>query len=202
MQEKIAIRKKALINRKNKYFEVSVDFFKPLVELLNKKIKNKKILLSIYYPTNYEVNILKLFELIKIKKIKTLLPITKNKNKTSKTLEIKGRSIVLENFYDKVVKFDFEELCNRNLGAEDYIKITENCEFIFIKNLPNFNENNSNQQQRFITLIDIFYEKKISIMISAHFNQENFTSSKMLNIPYKRTVSRLFELTSPGINSF
>ena len=81
MQEKIAIRKKALINRKNKYFEVSVDFFKPLVELLNKKIKNKKILLSIYYPTNYEVNILKLFELIKIKKIKTLLPITKNKNK-------------------------------------------------------------------------------------------------------------------------
>ena len=81
MQEKIAIRKKALINRKNKYFEVSVDFLKPLVKLLNKKIKNKKILLSIYYPTNYEVNILKLFELIKIKKIKTLLPITKNKNK-------------------------------------------------------------------------------------------------------------------------
>ena len=30
--------------------------------------------------------------------------ITKNKNKNSKILEIKGRSLVLENFYDKVVQ--------------------------------------------------------------------------------------------------
>ena len=96
--------------------------------------------------------------------------VTKNKCKTSKTLKIKGRSIVLENFYDKVIKFDFEELCNRNLGSEDYIKIAENSEFIFFKNLSNFNENNSDQQQRFITLIDIIYEKKIPLMITAQVN--------------------------------
>ena len=30
MLEKIAIRKKALTNRKNKYFEVSYQFFQPL----------------------------------------------------------------------------------------------------------------------------------------------------------------------------
>ena len=40
MLEKIAIRKKAFINRKNKYFEVYNNFFKPLIKLLNKK-KNK-----------------------------------------------------------------------------------------------------------------------------------------------------------------
>ena len=44
--------------------------------------------------------------------------------------------------------------------------------FIFIENLPNFNENNSNQQQRFITLIDIIYEKKIPLMII--LNLQNF----------------------------
>ena len=81
MQEKIAIRKQALINRKNKYFEVSNIFFKPLFKLLNKEIKNKKIALSLYYPINYEVNVLRLFNYNKIKKIKTLLPITKNVNK-------------------------------------------------------------------------------------------------------------------------
>ena len=37
MQEKIAIRKKAFVNRKNKYHEVSKTFFKPLGEILNKK---------------------------------------------------------------------------------------------------------------------------------------------------------------------
>ena len=80
MQVKTAIRKKALTNRRNKYFEVSDQYFKPLIELLNKIKQQKKILLSLYYPANYEVNVLKLFELIMIKKIKTLLPIIKAKN--------------------------------------------------------------------------------------------------------------------------
>ena len=62
MKEKIAIRKKALINRKNKYYEVSSQFLKPLIKLLKKKKKNRTILLSLYYPSNYEVNVLKLFD--------------------------------------------------------------------------------------------------------------------------------------------
>ena len=122
--------------------------------------------------------------------------ITKNKDKSLKVLEVKGRKIVLENFYDKVVKFEFEELCNRNLGSEDYIKIAENCEFIFIKNLPNFNDDNSNQQQRFITLIDIIYEKKIPLMITSQVDLNLIKSSKNIAEPFKRTVSRLYELTS------
>ena len=81
MQEKVAIRKKALINRKNKYFEVSDQFFKPLIEILKKKNKNKITYLSLYYSANYEVNVLKLFDSIKNKKIKTLLPVIKRKNK-------------------------------------------------------------------------------------------------------------------------
>ena len=80
---KIIIRKKAFINRKNKYFEVSDNFFKPLLELLNIKNKNKKNLLSLYYPASYEVNVLKLFDSIKKTKIKTLLPVIKNKNEMS-----------------------------------------------------------------------------------------------------------------------
>ena len=81
MKQKIAIRKKAFINRKNKYFEVSDNFFKPLVKLFNNKKNKKKIYLSLYYPVDYEVNILKFFKLIKINKIKTLLPAIKSKNK-------------------------------------------------------------------------------------------------------------------------
>ena len=81
MQAKIAIRKKAFINRKNKYFDVTNKFFKPLVKLLIKQKKNKIISLSLYYPANYEVNVLNLFELIKTIEIKTLLPVIKGKNK-------------------------------------------------------------------------------------------------------------------------
>ena len=82
MQQKIVIRKKALVNRKKKYFEISSHFFNPLIKFLKKQKKNTINTLSIYYPSNYEVNILKLFQqIIKIKiKIKILLPVTKPKN--------------------------------------------------------------------------------------------------------------------------
>jgi 5-formyltetrahydrofolate cyclo-ligase len=79
MLQKIAIRKKALINRKNKYFEISSKFFYPLIKLLKKK-NNTTNTLSLYYPSNYEVNVLSFFQLIKKIKIKTLLPIIEPNN--------------------------------------------------------------------------------------------------------------------------
>ena len=138
------------------------DQFKPFIKVLENNCYEKELLIKEDYRSSSSVN-LKRF-LSPIDKSSNFIfnkffrKTTKNKNKTLKTLKIKGRNIVLENFYEKVVKFEFEELCNRNLGSEDYIKIAENCEFIFIKNLPDFNENNSDQQQRFITLIDIIYD--------------------------------------------
>ena len=131
---------------------------------------------------------------------KFLRKITKNKKKTSKILQVKGRSLKIENFYERVIKFSFEELCNRNLGSEDYIIIAENSDFIFIENLPDFNEDNSNQQQRFITLIDIVYEKKIPLMITSKVNLETIKSSTSMIEPFKRTISRLYELTSKNYN--
>ncbi len=122
--------------------------------------------------------------------------ITKNRKKSSKSLAVKGRNIEIKEYYERVVKFNFNELCNTNLGSEDYIRIANNCDFIFIENLPSFNEYNSNQQQRFITLIDIIYEKKIPIMITSQENLGSIKSSKSLAKPFERTVSRLYELTS------
>ena len=80
MQEKIALRKKAFSNRKKKYFEITSNFFYPLIKLLKKKKKNSVNIISLYYPSNYEVNVLSLFKLIKNMKMKTVLPVTKSDN--------------------------------------------------------------------------------------------------------------------------
>ena len=45
----------------------------------------------------------------------------KIKIESIKILEIKGRKLEIQNFYERVVKFNFNELCDRNLGSEDYI---------------------------------------------------------------------------------
>ena len=82
------------------------------------------------------------------------------------------------------------------MGSEDYIMISKICNFIFIENLPQFGDENSNQQQRFITLIDIVYEKKIPLMITSEVDLNSLKSSKSIAEPFKRTISRLHELTS------
>ena len=87
-------------------------------------------------------------------------------------------------------------MCDRNLGAEDYLEIIKVSEFIFIDKIPQFDDINSNQQNRFITLIDIVYDNKIPIAVSSEKNLDEFNSSKSLNEPFKRTISRLYELTS------
>ena len=70
MKEKIAIRKKALANRKDKYFEITSKFFNPLIKILKKNKQNNNDIISLYYPSNYEVNTLTIFELLKKKKYK------------------------------------------------------------------------------------------------------------------------------------
>ncbi len=125
--------------------------------------------------------------------------LTKDRKKLQKEIIIRGRKFPLEQFYDGVARFDFKELCDQNLGAEDYIEIAKFCKFIIIENIPNFNESISNQQQRFITLIDVFYENRIKLMVSSKNSLEDISSSSSLEFVFKRTKSRLYELTSPMV---
>ena len=120
---------------------------------------------------------------------------TRNKVKEKKIVKTKGRDFVIENFYSGVARFKFNDLCDKNLGAEDYINIANSCNHIFIEEIPKFNDENSNQQLRFITLIDIFYEKKIGLTLSFEENFEDLSSSNKHSEIFKRTVSRLFEMT-------
>jgi len=140
-----------------------------------------------FYPLNEETN-------FRINKF--FRTITKNKKHSSKTINVKGRDFKIENFYEGIVRFNFNELCDQNLGAEDYLEIIKNCKFIVIDQIPQFDDTNSNQQQRFITLLDIIYDKNIPISVTANQNLDKFNSSKLLEKPFRRTISRLYELTS------
>ena len=72
MLSKGTLRKKFSFIRKKKYYEVNQNFFLPLLNIIKKnKFKN----IAIYYPSNYELNTIKLFKFLKSnKKFLTLLP--------------------------------------------------------------------------------------------------------------------------------
>ena len=176
------------------------DQFIPFIKILKNNCYQKNLSIDEDYRSSKNINLERFLcpinEHTNFLFNKFFRQITKNKMKTLKVLKIKGRNLKIENFYERIIRFKFDELCNRNLGSEDYISIANNCDFIFIDNLPNFHEENSNQQQRFITLIDIIYEKKIPLMITSNLNLDSISSSKSMTKIFKRTISRLYELTS------
>jgi len=178
--------------------------FLPFISIIKKNSIQRELIIDEDYrklaPNKMERAFFPINEKTTFKINQFFRELTKDKQSKKITLNIKGRELIIPHFYEGIIKFDFEDLCNKNIGAEDYIKLAEVCKFLLIQNIPNFNENNSNQQQRFITLIDILYEKKISLMISLENNLENISSSKRHAKPFKRTLSRLYELTSPKDN--
>ena len=180
------------------------DQFKPFIKIMEEQCTQLELKIEddyrksnenqkqrYFYPLNQETN-------FKINKF--FRTITKDKKHLSKIINVKGREFKIKNFYEGVARFDFDDLCNQNLGAEDYLEIIKNCKFITLDNVPQFNDVNSNQQQRFITLIDVLYDKDIPLAVTAEKNIDQFTSSRLLENPFKRTVSRLYELTSVEMN--
>ena len=180
------------------------DQFKPFINIMKKKTIEHELIIEddyrkskenqndrYFFPLNKESN----FKMNKFFRI-----ITRDRKKSSKSLDIKGRIFLIKEFYEGVVRFTFNELCDKNLGAEDYLEIIKISKFIVIDQIPNFDDINSNQQQRFITLIDIVYDKKILIAVTAEKSLDELTSSKSLKEPFKRTISRLYELTSSNLN--
>jgi len=180
------------------------DQFKPFIKIMEKQSIESELKIEddyrksnnnqnqrYFYPLNQETN-------FKINKF--FRTITKDKKLSLKIINVKGRNFKIENFYEGVARFNFNELCDQNLGAEDYLEIIKNCKFIAIDQIPQFGDTNSNQQQRFITLLDVIYDKNIPISITANQNLDEFKSSKLLEKPFKRTISRLYELTSINYN--
>ena len=180
------------------------DQFLPFIEIMKKNAINHELRIEddyrkskenqkqrFFFPLNQETN----FKINKFFRI-----ITKDKKNSPKILNIKGRDFTIQNFYEGICRFNFDELCNRNLGAEDYLEIVKNSKFIVIEEIPLFNNTNSDQQQRFITLLDIIHDKDIPLATTADQSLENFTSSKSLKAPFERTISRLYDLTSREYN--
>ena len=80
MQQKPKLRKKYLKIRKENYFEVDKKFFSPLLKLIKKNIKKKPIIIALYYPSNFELNILKVLELKYFSNKTILLPVAEKNN--------------------------------------------------------------------------------------------------------------------------
>ena len=84
------LRKKFILIRKKNYIKSKIFNFYPIFKIIKKHFFKKRIAIAAYYPSNYEVNILKFIELALQKKLKICLPVIGlNKTMTFKSWKFK-----------------------------------------------------------------------------------------------------------------
>jgi len=66
-----------------------------------------------------------------------------------------------------VARFQFDDLCNRELGSSDYRAIAEQFDIVILEQIPLLTLKDHDQARRFITLIDELYEGNCALFCSA-----------------------------------
>lgn len=111
-------------------------------------------------------------------------------------LEIQGRRIEVEKTACGVAWLTFAELCERPLGAADYLEIAITFHTLFLQDIPELGAEKRNEAKRFVTLIDALYEHKVKLICSAAAAPEHLYPSGDGSFEFERTVSRLLEMQS------
>lgn len=110
MKTKDQLRKKFLILRKKKYFNIPTEKFNKLIEYIKKKNK-KNIVIALYYPSNYEIDVLKITDNLKKIQTKILLPKVKDNN-FLKFVEWNKRDLLIVNKFGIPEPLETKKKCN------------------------------------------------------------------------------------------
>ncbi|GAP74298.1 ATPase, AFG1 family [Pseudoalteromonas sp. SW0106-04] len=116
--------------------------------------------------------------------------------RANEAIEIEGRMIQTRMVSDCIVMFDFAELCESARSQVDYMEISRLYNTVLLANVKQMGQHNDDAARRFIALVDEFYERNVTLIISAQAPIEALYTQGNLNFEFKRCVSRLQEMQS------
>ena len=116
----------------------------------------------------------------------------------SRDIKIKGRVLHVPCSAHGVARFGFADLCEKPLGASDYLRLAHDYHTILVDHIPVMDFSQRNAAKRFITLIDTLYDNAVKLMASADANPISLylATEGTEAMEFKRTSSRLIEMSS------
>src|SRR5882724_3151633 len=116
----------------------------------------------------------------------------------ARDIAIKGRILHVPCSSHGVARFGFDDICEKPLGAPDYLRLAHDYHTILIERIPVMDYAERNAAKRFIALIDTLYDNGLKLMASARADPLSLylaTEGHEAN-EFKRTSSRLIEMSS------
>ena len=111
-------------------------------------------------------------------------------------LHIEQREIPARRKAGGVVWFDFRTLCGGPRSQNDYLEIATQFHTVLLSDVPFMPVNMASPARRFTWLIDVLYDRRVKLILSAAVAPEQLYIEGPLAHEFPRTVSRLNEMQS------
>lgn len=117
---------------------------------------------------------------------------------TPRRFDLGGRFLEIARASGGVARASFAELCEKPLGAIDFLTLARNFHTLVLEGIPRLDLSRRNEAKRFITLIDILYEHHVKLIASAGAEPHELYHAKTGHeiFEFDRTISRLIEMRS------
>ena len=112
----------------------------------------------------------------------------------SPELTVEGRMVKAHRRAGGVVWFDFRTLCATARSQNDYLDLATRFHTLLLSGVPQMTPAMSSEARRFTLLVDVLYDRRVKLFISAAVPPEALYSSGPLSHEFPRTVSRLQEM--------
>lgn len=111
-------------------------------------------------------------------------------------VNIEGRDLRALRRAGSVIWFDFSTLCGGPRSQNDYLEIASRFHTVILSSIPAMSAAMSSEARRFTWLIDVFYDNKVKLIMSAEVIPEELYTQGTLSNEFNRTVSRIIEMQS------
>ncbi len=95
-----------------------------------------------------------------------------------------------------VIWFEFAGLCQTHRSKPDFIAIARQYHTVILSDIPQLTAAMDDAARRFIELIDELYDRNVNLIASSTRLPDQIYVGKRLAEPFKRTASRLVEMSS------
>lgn len=112
------------------------------------------------------------------------------------TLELRGRTLDVARAARGVARFTYSELCERPVGAEDYLAIAAHFHTVFLEGVPKLRYDRRNEAKRLMLFVDALYDAGTRLVVTADAPPEKLYFGHDHAFEFARTVSRLLEMQS------
>ena len=111
-------------------------------------------------------------------------------------LHIEHREIKAKKRAGTVVWLDFATLCGGPRSQNDYLELASRFHAVILSDVPAMGPRQASEARRFTWLIDVFYDHKVKLIMSAACEPEHIYTTGPMSGEFHRTVSRILEMQS------